>query len=173
MGKSPIGRCNACGREERKFKARIFSQDSQLDLYYCIGNLCKFKDIFFCNECLSQMNKTLFENRKCPRCEYGHLLNKKFGRYGVDYKEDTNRKGCFVATAVYGNYDHPVVLNLRYFRDDFLNKKKWGKSFIRWYYTYGPNWANIIRDSRFLRLLALIFIVKPLHLLVKLVMKNK
>jgi hypothetical protein len=55
-----------------------------------------------------------FCSRKC-KTEYDD-------RYGIEWE----KPGCFVATAVYGNYEHPVVLNLRYFRDDYLNKKKWG-----------------------------------------------
>ena len=81
--------------------------------------------------------------------------------------------GCFVATAVYGNYDHPVVLDLRYFRDHFLDQKKWGRSFIKWYYTYSPNLANTISKNQVLRIMALLLVVKPLHSLVKLITKKK
>ena len=83
------------------------------------------------------------------------------------------KSGCFVATAVYEDYDHPVVLDLRFFRDNYLDKNKWGKTFIIWYYTHSPGWANIITRSRALRLLALIFIVKPLHFIVKFLHKDK
>ena len=78
------------------------------------------------------------------------------------------KKGCFIATAVYSDYDHPVVLDLRLFRDNYLYKRKWGKNFISSYYTYSPRWASRIEKSRLLRFLAFILIVKPLHILVKL-----
>lgn len=104
-----------------------------------------------------------FCSRKCE-AEYDD-------KYGVDYKQEPG--GCFVATAVYGNYDHPVVLDLRYFRDHFLDQKKWGRSFIKWYYTYSPKWANIISRNRVLRMTALIIVVKPLHFFAKLVRKKK
>ena len=52
-----------------------------------------------------------FCSRKC-KTEYDD-------RYDITWK----KSGCFVATAVYGNYDHPVVLDLRYFRDHFLDQK--------------------------------------------------
>lgn len=35
----------------------------------------------------------------------------------------TKRSGCFVATACLGDYNHPVVLDLRRFRDEFLKEK--------------------------------------------------
>lgn len=101
-----------------------------------------------------------FCSRKCE-AEYDD-------KYGVDYKVS----GCFVATAVYGNYNHPVVMDLRHFRDSYLAKKKWGWTFISWYYTHSPNWAKIIRMNQLLRGLALLLIVKPLHLFVKLVTKK-
>ena len=85
----------------------------------------------------------------------------------------TPEKGCFVATAVYGNYDHPIVMDLRFFRDNYLDKKKRGKAFISWYYKHGPRWANIIERSEFLRLLALIFILKPLHFISKFLYKDE
>jgi hypothetical protein len=103
------------------------------------------------------------EQKFCsPKCSYEY-----------PYQATPEKSGCFVATAVYGDYNHPVILDLRYFRDNFLNQKKWGRSFISWYYTHSPNWANIIRRNHVLRALALLLIIKPLHLFVKWIMKNK
>ena len=31
---------------------------------------------------------------------------------------------CFIATSVYGDYNHPIVLDLRQFRDNWLGKKE-------------------------------------------------
>jgi len=52
---------------------------------------------------------------------------------------------CFVATAVYGNYDHPFVKVLRTFRDDTLARFGAGRAFIDWYYAHSPPWADWIR----------------------------
>ena len=101
-----------------------------------------------------------FCSRKC-KTEYDD-------RYGITWE----KSGCFVATAVYGNYDHPVVKDLRLFRDHFLDQKKWGRSFIKWYYNNSPNWANVISSSRVFRVIAFLLIVKPLHLFVKLITKK-
>ena len=49
--------------------------------------------------------------------------------------------GCFIATAVYGDYDHPQVLKLRNFRDSTLRKSLLGRCFISFYYTVGPHLA--------------------------------
>lgn len=51
---------------------------------------------------------------------------------------------CFVATATYGNYDHPFVRILRDFRDDTLAHTGWGRDFIAWYYDKSPALAAFI-----------------------------
>lgn len=50
----------------------------------------------------------------------------------------SNKKGCFVATAVYGSYDCPEVWTLRRFRDDMLAETWYGRAFIRIYYAISP-----------------------------------
>ena len=77
------------------------------------------------------------------------------------------KKGCFIATAAMGDYDHPVVKDLRIFRDNWLNEKKWGKSFISWYYENGPRVAKVIEKSTLLRKITFFSIVKPLHFLTR------
>lgn len=42
--------------------------------------------------------------------------------------------GCFIATAVYGDYDHPQVKVLQGFRDQVLVKSQPGRCFISWYF---------------------------------------
>lgn len=55
--------------------------------------------------------------------------------------------GCFVATAVYGSYDHPAVLVLRAFRDRDLMPFAWGRLLVRTYYRVGPWLAAVVRRS--------------------------
>jgi tetratricopeptide (TPR) repeat protein len=77
------------------------------------------------------------------------------------------KPGCFIATAVMNDYEHPLVIDLRLFRDKWLLQKDWGKKFTESYYTHGPKFAEVIEESNFLKFIAYIFIVKPLHILVK------
>jgi len=84
---------------------------------------------------------------------------------GVASRVDTTPSGsggCFIATATYGDYDHPDVIRLRKFRDNYLAKKSLGRQFIKTYYSYSPYAANIIKHSHSLRLLSYMIIVKPL-----------
>ena len=48
------------------------------------------------------------------------------------------KKGCYIATAVYGSYDCPEVWTLRRFRDDRLEKSACGRLLVRVYYRISP-----------------------------------
>ena len=80
--------------------------------------------------------------------------------------------GCFIATAAMGSYDDPLVLDLRFFRDNWLTERSWGESFIANYYNYSPKYASIIDKNKFLKLLSYLLIVKPLHILSLLINRN-
>jgi len=56
--------------------------------------------------------------------------------------------GCYIATMVYGDYEHPQVLVLRGFRDSFLAHSLLGRSFIRFYYKYSPSWVKALENNR-------------------------
>lgn len=74
--------------------------------------------------------------------------------------------GCFVATATMGNYNHPVVLDLRKYRDEVLRKSIAGNIFIKIYYSVGPIFAYVIDKNNFLKRFSYKFLIKPLHKLV-------
>ncbi len=61
---------------------------------------------------------------------------------------------CFVATAVYGDYDHPYVRVLRTFRDETLATFGLGRAFIGWYYAHSPPWAEWLRAHAGARVVA-------------------
>ena len=62
--------------------------------------------------------------------------------YSSSYSSSSNRsksnEGCYIATMAYGDYDHPQVKTLRNYRDQYLSKSIWGRSFIRFYYFLSP-----------------------------------
>lgn len=59
---------------------------------------------------------------------------------GKNYQEkiETAKKGCYVATAVYGSYDCPQVWTLRRYRDYTLAETWYGRAFIKTYYAISP-----------------------------------
>jgi len=80
--------------------------------------------------------------------------------------KDSN-EGCFIATAVYGNYDAPEVLELRDFRDSLLKKFLVGRALIKMYYQVSPSLAEIIRPRSELKLFAYLTIILPTTLIWK------
>ena len=58
------------------------------------------------------------------------------------------KDGCYIATMVYGDYDHPNVLVLREFRDNKLRQVLFGKIFISLYYLTSPHLVNILKGHK-------------------------
>jgi hypothetical protein len=73
-----------------------------------------------------------------------------------------HKGNCFIATATMGSYDHPEVMELRNFRDNWILEKSWGESFVKWYYHYGSIAAKSIEKSFVLKKICYLLIVKPL-----------
>lgn len=59
--------------------------------------------------------------------------------------EDLN---CFIATAAFGSTFHPLVADLRHFRDQFLKPYAFGRQFVEWYYSWSPRAASWLRDHK-------------------------
>jgi ribosomal protein L7/L12 len=57
------------------------------------------------------------------------------------------KKGCFIATACYGDYNAPEVRLLRHYRDEVLQQSTFGRAFIQVYYTLSPPLANMLARS--------------------------
>lgn len=68
---------------------------------------------------------------------------------------------CFVVTATMGDFDHPDVLLLRRFRDEWIRGLRGGNALISGYYRVGPWFADFIERSRILRTLSYRLIVRP------------
>ena len=81
-------------------------------------------------------------------------------------KDQKSTGSCFIATATMGDYNHPVVIDLRNFRDNWLVKRKWGIRFRDFYYSNGPKAAHFIAKSKILRKFSLFLVIKPLRFLI-------
>jgi hypothetical protein len=68
------------------------------------------------------------------------------------------KEGCYIATMVYEDYDHPKVKTLRNFRDYYLRKFKIGVYFINTYYNYSPKIVKLSQKSKFLKILFFLII---------------
>lgn len=62
-------------------------------------------------------------------------------------KIPAGKKGCYVATTVYGSYDCPQVWTLRRFRDEYLENSIQGRVFIKIYYTISPTMVKLFGET--------------------------
>jgi len=58
------------------------------------------------------------------------------------------KKGCYVATSVYGSYDCPEVWTLRRFRDQKLGATWYGRAFIKLYYAISPTLVKLFGKTK-------------------------
>lgn len=77
-----------------------------------------------------------------------NYFNKNNATLNRIYNQINNSGGCYIATMVYGDYDHPQVMVLRNFRDTYLAKREWGKRFIRFYYKHSPSWVERLKNHK-------------------------
>ena len=84
----------------------------------------------------------------------GGLYRIEYSEYVTDFKNHEIRfyyidgGPCYIATAVYGDYDAPQVLTLRRFRDEVLLKSKAGQAFVAFYYKHSPRYAEKLKDHK-------------------------
>ncbi|MCC0662534.1 MULTISPECIES: CFI-box-CTERM domain-containing protein [unclassified Clostridioides] len=100
------------------------------------------------------------------RSELSTLYNETVSdikKYEPDYEAPGINTGCYIATAVYGSYDAPEVLALRYFRDNTLANHLLGRLFIKMYYTLSPPVANWLKDAKKVNLLVKNILDKFVH----------
>ena len=68
--------------------------------------------------------------------------------YESKYHRSSRRRGCYVATCVYGSYDCPQVWTLRRYRDTKLASSWHGKLFIKTYYLISPALVKLFGKSK-------------------------
>jgi hypothetical protein len=78
-------------------------------------------------------------------------------------------KGCFIATACYGAYDHPSVQEFRWFRDARLNQCGWGRRFIDVYYRCSPPIAAFLKKTPAIAAVVRRCLLAPILLVLRLV----
>lgn len=84
----------------------------------------------------------------------------------------SKKEGCYIATAIYGDYNAPEVIILRRFRDEILKKNKIGNFLIEVYYKYSPKIADNMKDKTKLNSFIRLFLDKFVSILNKKVIKK-
>lgn len=119
------------------------------------------------NELTSDEKKVLYESTKytiyyLEKCVIDGVksmqfdrnkLNGYYNRFIKQFKQDTKSEGCYIATAIYGDYNSPEVITLRRFRDQYLLERSWGKCFVSFYYKYSPAVVKKMKNKATLNLI--------------------
>jgi len=108
-----------------------------------------------------KVNRALYNKEGC-------FIQCLLGKLGLVPDWEEKKEGCFIATATTGDHNHPIVMDLRLFRDQWLVERSWGREFISFYYRYSPYWAKVIEKSNLLKNISYFFIIKPLYIFIKL-----
>ena len=76
----------------------------------------------------------------------------KIHKYENNYEKiEIKKKGCYVATAIYGSYDCPEVWTLRRYRDYTLAKSCLGRLFIFLYYSISPTLVRWFGETQWFK----------------------
>jgi hypothetical protein len=70
----------------------------------------------------------------------------------IELYETKTSPNCFVVTTVMGDFNHPVVVDFRKFRDEVMLNYYFGRLFIKIYYKIGPILSFIIKQNNSLLL---------------------
>lgn len=87
------------------------------------------------NESLSNSNSTLYRNSP-------NILSDPASSSKI--QSQSHKEGCYIATMAYGDYDHPQVVELRKFRDDYLLHHSWGRLMVTLYYWISPKLVTLL-----------------------------
>ena len=71
----------------------------------------------------------------------------KRNTYSSTHKTNKS-EGCYIATMVYGDYNHPQVMVLRRYRDEYLLKSFCGRCFVKIYYYLSPKVVRILHNKK-------------------------
>lgn len=103
-----------------------------------------------CPNCDEQFHVPKYEygNYSCPDCHTNLRydssgLSRAFGGYSGG-GSSSNSDGCYIATAVYGDYDHENVRLFRRFKDEVLLQSLFGRLFVKVYYAISPALARLL-----------------------------
>lgn len=102
----------------------------------------------FCFKC-----ETGFTSWICEECKTENPVRNSLGK--------EQGRGCFIATAVYGEGDCEELLVLKTFRDEYLLRTVPGRQFVAGYYRVSPPLADLVRKYRWLGHFVRLTVVQP------------
>ena len=109
------------------------------------------------NAPLFELYKRVSEEKGLTGKDAQSYVNKVLSENGI-----VQKKGCFIATACYGDYDAPEVIIFRRYRDEVLLQSKSGRMFVTIYYFTSPSLARAINSSDEAKRIIRNYILEPI-----------
>jgi len=81
----------------------------------------------------------------------------------IQPKGNSGEKGCYIATACYGDFDAPEVLVFRQFKDEVLSKNLFGQILTKYYYKISPFIADKLKNHQILNRFIKVFILDQFY----------
>lgn len=123
----------ALGVEAGKEALRLQARQTQQNIDYVTGKKVA-EDHIETWDALSKGGRTTRQSVKSE-------INTGAGKMHIESKSGAT---CFVASAAYGDPNHPDVMFLRWYRDQVLANSKAGRAFTATYWKVGPSLASAI-----------------------------
>ena len=115
---------------------------------HAVFNLDKIKNSDVFSEITDETRKSFNDNYSILLKNRSNEVDNELLKLGVNLNRNTNNSGCYIATMVYKDYDHPQVMVLRNFRDNHLAEFTFGRAFIKFYYKYSPSWVLFLENKK-------------------------
>lgn len=144
----PAAVCDECGHRIPDDDMVFLHRSYPSRTYYC--RKCGLPLIPIGSKLIKHEDKSMLLHKICYENE-----KKKYDK--INTKEE---KGCFLATALYGE-DSSKVRMLCFFRDEYLSANSLGRAFIALYVRLSPPLARAIAKESLLRTLVRYCIVSP------------
>lgn len=155
-------RCIKCGNIEDSTKKEIDYSDSpegkERAKEYKKNRELMLQNCNLCGCCIHESDNS------APWCGY-------CSRYPAQVPEELaeqilakHKKGCFIATLCYGDYNCKQVLTFRHFRDNYLSKYILGKIFINIYYFISPIIVDLLKNRHNINLFIRNKLLEPLYI---------
>lgn len=127
--------------ERRTFKISRIREVDGINAITYTGAIGKNKSAY--NPNLSNSRPQLNNTTTTP----SNYSSGKRNTYSLTHKTNKS-EGCYIATMVYGDYNHPQVMVLRRYRDEYLLKSFCGRCFVKIYYYLSPKVVRILHNKK-------------------------
>lgn len=133
-------------KNEWRVKGWLNNNTNQVQLFELAKEL---EDVLNISKQINELN--VYDDIKQQYYSNHKMLLEVAKSYNIEsskYNIEIPKEGCYIATMVYGDYEHYQVIKLRKFRDDYLKQNSFGRITINLYYRFSPKMVEKLKNSK-------------------------